>query len=97
MLWYIILLIFIRYDSMTMHCLLVSFISCCCSHSCSGYQTSRSMQAPGYPHGVPHHRGVCLTSARRGGTKRPPPADHAGLGPAARRRSVAQFAEMARP
>ena len=91
-----IVLICIRYDSLTMHFLLVSFISCCHSHSCSGYQTSLSIKVPGCPHGVLSHHGVCLPSARRGGTQGPPPAGHVELGPAARRRSVAQLAKRAR-
>src|SRR5438128_7379214 len=94
---YAALLITIKYDSMAMNFLLVSCIACCCSHGCAGAQASRSMQAPGCRHGVPHYPGVCLTSARWGGTKGPPLAGHAGLSPAARRRSVAQLTAMARP
>ncbi len=60
---------FIKYKSMTIHFLLVSFIACYCSHSYADYQASRALKPPGCPHGVPHHHGVCLTSARRGGAQ----------------------------
>jgi hypothetical protein len=65
---------------MTLHCLLVSFISCYCSHSCSGYQTGRFMKAPGGPYGVPHRHGVSLMAALQGDPEGPPPAGYAGRG-----------------
>ena len=83
---------FIRYDSMPLHFLLVSLMSCCGSHSGSGSQAACSMQAPGCPYGVPHHPGVCLTSAEGGPQERP-----AAPGSAARWRSGAPLPDMAHP
>ena len=77
-------LLFIIYRSAIMRFLLMSFIAFDDFLSSVASQASRSLQAPECPHGVPPHHGVCLTSARWGGTQGPPPPGQAGRGQAAR-------------
>ena len=68
---------------MSLHCVLVPFIICYCSHSWPGYQTSYSMKAPGGPYGVPQRHGVSRTAARQGDPQGPPLAGPAERGVAA--------------
>src|SRR5256886_4974316 len=63
---------------MTRHYLLVSCIPCA---ACTAVPVSRPADLCsllGVPMAPPRHPGVRLTSARRGGTKGPPPVGHLG-------------------